>query len=58
MKIYKVTITGVITTLDGEGHPDNWDWSDEFIPLRFKDMGAREIVITELKEVDAWQQEA
>ena len=58
MKIYKVTITGVITTPDDEGHPDNWDWSEEFIPLRIKEMEASEVVVTEMKEVDAWQQEA
>jgi len=58
VKIYKVTITGVITTPDDEGHPDNWDWSEEFIALRIKEMEASEVVVTEMKEVDAWQQEA
>lgn len=58
MQIYKVTITGVITTLDGEEHPDNWDWSVEFIPHRIKEMAHKEVVVTEMKEVDACQQEA
>ena len=58
MKIYKVTITGVITTPEDERHPDNWDWSDEFMAYRFKGMSSSEIVITEMKEVDEWQQEA
>tara|TARA_Y100000310_G_scaffold298871_1_gene333210 strand:- start:63 stop:239 length:177 start_codon:yes stop_codon:yes gene_type:complete len=58
MKIYKVTITGVVTTDDDAEHPDSWSWSNEHIYWRFNDMGATEIVITELKEGHVWQQEA
>ncbi len=59
MKVYKVTITGIVTTLDDDEHPENWDWSNEYMAYRIKDLGdTREIVVTEMKEVDAWQQEA
>ena len=52
MKVYKVTITGIVTTDDTEIHPDNWSWSDKDMPHRIKDMGnSTNIVIKEMKEV-------
>ena len=54
MKYYKVLLTGIVTTDDGESHPDYWSWSDKDMPNRIKDMGnSVSIVITELKEVPA-----
>jgi hypothetical protein len=52
MKVYKVTITGVVTTDDDEGHPNSWSWDDKDIRQRFREMGlSTNIVINEMKEV-------
>ena len=52
MKVYKVTITGVVTTNDEEPHPDYWSWSEKDMAHRLKDMGnSTNIIITEMEEV-------
>ena len=52
MKVYKVLITGIVTTNDDDVHPDFWSWSDKDMPHRIKDMGnSTNIVIKEMKEV-------
>jgi hypothetical protein len=52
MKVFKVTITGVVTTDDDEAHPDYWSWSEKDMAHRLKDMGhSTTIVITEMEEV-------
>ena len=54
LKVYKVILTGIIQTEDEEPHPENWDWSNEFMAYRLQEMGAStNVVITELKEVPA-----
>ena len=52
MKVYKVTITGIVTTDDDEVHPDFWSWGDKDMTHRLKDMGnTTNIVITEMEEM-------
>ena len=52
MKVYKVKITGIVTTADDDVHPDYWSWSDKDMGNRIKDMGNTiNVVITELTEV-------
>jgi len=52
MKVYKVRITGIVTTADDDTHPDYWSWSDKDLSHRIKDMGNTiNVVITELTEV-------
>lgn len=55
MKVYKVIMTGIIQTEDEDQHPENWDWSNEYISThRLREMGdTLNVVITELKEVSA-----
>jgi hypothetical protein len=52
LRYFKVALTGVVTIEDEDSHPENWDWSNDFLPMRVKDMGnTLKINFTEMREV-------